>query len=287
MDIQIRPAEKQDIPRCGEIMYEAFKGIAEGHNFPPDFPHSDAAAGLLGMLHEDPNFGGFVAEDDEGPIASIFVSRRSPVGGISVLTVAPDKQDQSVGRSLMEHGMSHLEEHGHTRQQLVQAAYHNRSLCLYAKLGFVASEMLSNMTNEPIDAEVPPDRTVRAATKKDAEACNALCSDVHGYDRAAEVDAAIEQGRAKVVKANDRITGYTTGVGFTGHGVGRSNRDLQALIASADEFGGPGLLIPTENGELFRWCLENGLRLRQQFLLMDTEPSGDPQDGVHWRAVLC
>lgn len=60
----------------------------------------------------------------------------------------------------MKHAMRHLEEHGHPRQQLIQTAYHNRSLCLYAKLGFVATDMVSNMTGGSVDAEVPG-RTVR------------------------------------------------------------------------------------------------------------------------------
>ena len=83
------------------------------------------------------------------------------------------------------------------------------------------------------------------------------------------------------------ISGYTTGVGFTGHGVGRSNDDLKALIASADDFAGPGILIPTGNAELFQWCLENGLRFRQQFIRMDTDPSDAPGKGVYWPAILC
>lgn len=282
---RIRSADAPDIEPCAEIMFRAFEDIAEQHNFPPDFPDSDAAASLLGMMQEDPNFDGFVAEQHGEIIGSIFVSRRSPVGGISVLTVAPEAQNQSVGRSLMQHGMNHLTEHGHTRQQLAQAAYHNRSLCLYAKLGFAATEMLSNMTYHPIQAKVP-DRTVREATTDDTEACNTLCRRVHGFHRSAEVAMAIEQGTALVVEDANGVTGYTTGVGFTGHAVGRNNQDLKALIASADEFTGPGILIPTANAELFRWCLDNGLRLRQQFILMDTAPSGPLDEGVYWPAVL-
>ena len=185
----------------------------------------------------------------------------------------------------MQHGMGLLEEHGHARQQLVQAAYHNRSLCLYAKLGFIASEMLSNMTGGPIKADIRG-RTVRPANKGDADACNELCRNVHGFDRAGEVVGAIVQGTAAVVESAGRITGYTSGVGFVGHGVGESNEDLKALIASVDEFAGPGILIPTSNGELFRWCLKNGLRVVQQMILMDTAPSGPP-NGAYWPAVLC
>lgn len=282
---EFREVQAGDVPACGAVMYEAFRDIAERHNFPPDFPSADAAGGLLATMLEAPGFGALLAEEDGKVIGSIFVSLRSPVGGISAVTVDPKVQNRSVGRQLMDRGMGLLAEHGHARQQLVQAAYHNRSLCLYAKLGFVAAEMLSNMRGGGIRAKVAG-RTVRAAGTGDAGARNALCRKVHGFDRAGEVANAIAQGTAAVAESGGRITGYSTGVGFTGHGVGESNDDLKALIASVDEFDGPGILIPTANGELFRWCLEHGLRLVQQMTLMDTAPSG-PANGAYWPAVLC
>ncbi len=91
---------------------------------------------------------------------------------------------------------------------------------------------------------------------------------------AAEVASAIAQDLASVVEHEGRITGYTTGVGFIGHGIGMANDDVKALIASADEFAGPGILIPTGNNELFTWCLDHGLRVVQQMTLMDTAPTG-------------
>ncbi len=285
MTTELRTAQPNDIPACGQVMYVAFRDIAAQHNFPPDFPSAGVAAGLLNEMMEAPGFDAFVAEEDGQIVGSIFVSRRSAVGGISVITIDPKVQDRGLGRRLMEHGMGSLVERGHERQQLVQAAYHNRSLCLYAKLGFVATEMLSNMTGEAIKADVPG-RVVRPASDDDADSCNALCRRVLGFDRAGEMARAIVQGTAAVVESGDRITGYTTGVGFVGHGVGESNEDLKSLIASVDEFAGPGILIPTSNGELFRWCLENGLRVVQQTILMDTAPSGPP-NGSYWPSVLC
>jgi hypothetical protein len=65
---------------------------------------------------------------------------------------------------------------------------------------------------------------------------------------------------------------------FFGHTVAESNLDLQALIAAADGFGGPGILVPTRNAELFRWCLANGLRVVEPMTLMSiglyNEPAG-------------
>jgi len=285
MAVLFRNAEPDDLPACASAMYEAFKDIADRHNFPPDFPSAEIAGGLLGFMLDTAGFTATVAEEDGSVMGSIFVSHRSTVGGISVITVDPKFQNHTVGRQLMDQGMTLLRERGHKRQQLVQAGYHNRSLCLYAKLGFEASEMLSNMSGEPISAKVEG-RTVRAATSDDVEACNALCRKVHGFDRAGELAAAVAQGGATVAESAGGITGYSTSVGFVGHGVGETNDDLKALIAAAKEFAGPGILIPTANGELFRWCLENGLRLVQQMTLMDTAPVG-PANGVYWPSVLC
>jgi predicted N-acetyltransferase YhbS len=284
-NVELRPAEADDIPASATAMYEAFRDIAERHNFTPDFPSAEVAGGLLNALLGVPDVDAFVAEQDGKIAGSIFVSRRSPVGGISIVTVDPDVQNNTIGRRLMLHGMDCLDRQGHTRQQLIQAGYHSRSLCLYAKLGFIATDLLSNMYGGPVNEEFPG-RTVRQATDGDADACNALCQKVHGYDRGGEVAGAISQGNALVVESDGGITGYTTGVGFVGHAVGANNDDLKALIASVDKFMGPGVLIPTTNGELFRWCLEKGLRVSQQLTLMDTAPAGPPK-GAYWPSVLC
>jgi hypothetical protein len=105
-----------------------------------------------------------------------------------------------------------------------------------------------------------------------------VCWKVHGHDRGGELAAAIQQGIATVVERDGRITGYSTGVKFFGHSVGETNPDLEALIAAAPGFEGPGFLVPTRNAELFRWCLANGLRVVEPMTLMSVglynEPAG-------------
>ena len=123
-----------------------------------------------------------------------------------------------------------------------------------------------------------PGRTVRSAVEADLDACNRVCRQVHGHERGGELHDAIGQGTATVVERDGRITGYATTVGFFGHAVGASNADLQALIGCAREFAGSGLLVPTRNAELFRWCLAHGLRVVQPMTLMSlglmNEPAG-------------
>jgi hypothetical protein len=53
---------------------------------------------------------------------------------------------------------------------------------------------------------------------------------------------------------------------------------MQALIASVESFGGSGILVPSRNSALLRWCLANGLRVVQPMTLMSiglyNEPAG-------------
>jgi hypothetical protein len=159
----------------------------------------------------------------------------------------------------------------------VQAAWHNRSLSLYTKLGFDVREPLACMQGSPLKKQIPG-YAVREATEADLAECNRLCQKIHGHDRAGELRDAITQGTARVVEHAGQIVGYTTVIGFFGHAVAEADTALKALIADAKEFAGPGFLLPTRNADLFRWCLNNGLRVIQPMTLMTVglynEPSG-------------
>jgi len=74
-------------------------------------------------------------------------------------------------------------------------------------------------------------------------------------------DATQSTKAASVVEHHGHITGYTTGIAFFGHSVAETNRDLMALIGAESEFGRPGFLLPTQNHEVFEWCLEAELKL--------------------------
>lgn len=161
--------------------------------------------------------------------------------------------------------------------RLVQTAYHDRSLALYTKLGFDTRETLSKIDGPPPRVAFPG-YVVRSATSADVTACNALCRRVHGHDRGGELRDGISQGTARVVEHLGRITAYATDIAFFSHAVAETNQGLKALIGAASGFPGGGFLLPTRNGELFRWCLENRMRLVFQMTLMTiglyNEPAG-------------
>ena len=277
MDITLRPAAQNDAPEAGRVLYEAFKSLADRHGFPADFPSVDFASGLLGMLIDHPAFYAVVAEHAGKVVGSNFMDERSPVLGIGPVSVDPATQNRGVGRRLMQDVLDRAASRGAPGVRLLQAAYHNRSLCLYARLGFQTREPLSVMQGPPLGASFAGYQ-VRPAQPTDVAACNRLCRDIHGFDRAAELRDAIGQNTATVVEHLGEISGYATLLGFFGHTVARTNRDLMALIAAAPEFPGPGFILPTRNHQVFAWCLGSGFKLVMQMTLMTiglyNEPSG-------------
>jgi predicted N-acetyltransferase YhbS len=273
----LRPGRIEDIDKVGKIIFEAFSAIADKHGFPPDYPSVDVARGLASSLLSNSRFYSVVAEDTSTGedkrmvVGSNFLDERSNlVAGVGPLTIDPKYQNKGTGRQLMINVLERAKNKNFPAIRLLQASYHNRSLALYTSLGFEVREPISTMQGKPIQ-ETIPGRSVRTATESDIESCNAICKAVHGHDRNGELRDSVKQGSAKVVLHGYKITGYTCGLTYFNHSVGLTNDDLKALISSAatgDYYEGPGILIPTRNTQLFRWCLDNGLRLVQQLTLM-------------------
>jgi predicted N-acetyltransferase YhbS len=277
MDIKLRAATPDDAQRCGTICYEAFKAIANQHNFPPDLPSAEVTIGLLSKLIANPRFYGVVAEIDDEIVGSNFMDERSGIAGIGPITIDPAAQDRAVGRALMHDCMRRAAERQVPGVRLVQAGYHTRSLSLYTKLGFVTREPLAVMQGSPLGVQIPG-YTVRKAIEPDLSACDRVCFKVHGIDRSAQVLDAIKEEAATVVEHDGHVTGYATVVGFFGHAVAQTDDGLKALIGAASVFAGPGFLLPIRNYELFRWSLDNGLRIVEPMTLMSlgiyNEPAG-------------
>lgn len=282
--LHIRRATPADAEICGKICFEAFRGIAEQHNFPWDVPNPETSIGLLSMIFSHPGFYSVVAEQDGKIIGSNCLDERTSIAGLGPITVDPNVQNRAAGRRLMQAVMDRAIERKFAGIRLVQAAFHNRSLSLYAKLGFVAREPLSCMQG-PAMQKLLPGYRVRPATAADLAACNNLCARVHGHDRSGELGDAVQEGTAVVAESRGRITAYASAIAFFGHAVGETNEDVQALLAAAKTFEGPGILVPTRNAALFCWCLENGLRVVQPMTLMTIGLYNEPV-GAYLPSIL-
>ena len=276
-NVAIRTALPEDAAACGQICYDAFSTINAAHGFPCDFPGPEAATGVLSMMFSAPGIYSVVAEHEGRIVGSNCLDERSVIAGVGPITVDPHAQNLGVGRSLMQVVMDRANEQGAAGIRLVQAAFHNRSLSLYASLGFDIREPLACMQGRTAQ-RIVAGCTVRPAEPADLEACNALSRRVHGFDRGKDLAHAIEHGTAQVVERGGNITAYATSLAFFGHATAETNPDLEALIASVESFDGPGILVPSRNNALFRWCLANGLRVVQPMTLMSVglynEPAG-------------
>jgi len=277
LEITIRRAKPEDAAAAAKICYNAFSTINATHGFPCDFPNAEVPAGLLSQLFNNPGVYCCVAEIDGRIVASNCMDERSMIRGVGPITVDPTTQNAGVGRSLMLDVLERARSQNAPGVRLVQAAFHNRSLSLYTKLGFDIREPLACMQGRTRERGIPG-CTVREARSADLDACNGLSLRVHGFDRGVDLAHAIEEKSALVVERGGAITGYATSLAFFGHATAETNVDLQALLASVESFGGPGILVPTRNSALFRWCLENGLRVVQPMNLMSiglyTDPAG-------------
>jgi GNAT superfamily N-acetyltransferase len=282
--VRIRQAVAADVGACAQICYDAFTVINREHNFPPELPSPEAAAGFLGMLFSHPGFYCVVAEVDGRVVGSNCLDERSTIAGLGPITVDPSVQNRSIGRTLMKAIMDRASERGFPGLRLLQATFHNRSLSLYTKLGFDPRELMVVMHGNAIGERIEG-CNVRPATLEDIDPANQVCESVHGHNRAAELRDAIQQGTALVVERQGRITGYAAGFGYLGHAVGESNVELKALISAIPEFPRPGIIVPARNADLFRWCLTKQLRVFQPMTLMTIGLYNEPR-GAYLPSVL-
>lgn len=275
--LHLRPGTPEDADRCAQVFWESFAGLANRHAFPIEPVAPEFTAMMAPMWLSHPSYECVVAESGGAVVGCAFLDRRDWVIGIGPICVAPEAQDAGIGRAMTECLLQRCREYGAPAIRLVQTAYHYRSLALYAKLGFVVREPISVVAGQPLGISVPG-RSVRAAMLDDVPACNAVCDSVHGHNRGAELAQGVGMGMAVVAETDGAVTGYATGFGYGFHAVGRDNADLMALIGSAEGILGLGILVPSRNAQLLRWCLDNGLQIVQQSTLMTLgdyqEPTG-------------
>lgn len=273
---RVRTATPTDAAVCGRICFDAFATINREHGFEPEFPSGEVATNVMGMLFGHPNFYCVVAETDGRIAGSNCLDERGVIAGVGPITIDPAIQNQGIGRVLMNDVLERAHQKNFAGVRLLQSTFHNRSMSLYTKLGFVVREPMSVMKPPPLKP-VLPGFQVRLAVEADAEVCGALCEAVHGHNRAGELRDGIGMGTAVVVERDGRITGYATGFGYFGHAVAENNASLKALIAAGENYMGPGIIVPTRNHEIFRWCLESGFRVFGPMTLMTIGLYNEPQ----------
>lgn len=278
MAAELRPATAADAETCGQIIYEAFKGIAEQHGFPPDFPSPDVATQLAGLFIAHPAIFAVAAENGGRIVGSNFLHERDRVYAVGPISVAPSLQAQGIGRRLMQAVLERGREARAIR--LVQDAFNTRSFSLYASLGFTVREPLMLMHGTP---KSRPNRgfTVRPLAAADVEPCSALCEAAHGTTRGNELRDALPMFTPFVVERGGRITGYLSAATLwpLNHGIAETEEDMKALLLGAGAASSEPLsfLFPIRQSDLLRWCLSEGIRVVKPMNLMSLGWYREPQ----------
>lgn len=273
----LRAGTPDDATDCGRICQQAFTDVATRHGYASLFPSVEQATGFMSGLLSTPSFYAVVAEVDGRVVGSGFLSEwNTVVAGVVIISIDPTAQAHGVGGRLMRALTERAAEAGFAAVRLVQETYNRQSFSLYSKLGFEVREMLVRLDGQPERSAISG-YGVRPATLADALECDALCARVHGHDRAGELRHWINEGTARVVEHDGRITGYMTGLGAGWHAVGESNEDMKALIGSGCEAGGGGFLVPARDSALLDWCLSQGLRVAELHTLMGTGLYNEPK----------
>jgi predicted N-acetyltransferase YhbS len=283
--VTLRPVEPGDIEPCAQILFDAFGGFHDHHRFPRDFPMLEAATGLMEAWIPHPSVWGVVAEIEGRIVGSNFLDERGPIRGVGPITVDPECQNAGVGRRLMAAVMDRGE--GASGIRLLQDAFNMRSLSLYESLGFDVKEPVAVITGKPRSDPVQGVE-VRPLDDGDLDECAALCTKVHGFERTNELRDSTQAFVPFVAVRDGRIVAYASSVTFwpMNHGVAESEDEMETLLrgAAAAVEEPLAFLVPLRTG-LFRWCLEEGLRLVKPMNLMAIGEYREPQ-GSWFPSVL-
>ena len=269
MAIELRRTAGGDAETCARIMYEAFKGVADRHGFPPAMPSMDVARRVATLFIGLPALYSLVAIQGDTPVGVIFLDEGDPIRGVAIVAVDPAAQRGGIGRALMRAALERA--HGAPGVRLVQEAYNAGSMGLYTSLGFSVKEPLVRVSGRPRNAPAEGVE-IRPWTVADIGECERLCQWVHGITRTDDLHDATRLFTPFAARREGRITAYTYAVhgGILAWGVAETEADMRALLLGiAAAVPDPlSLHLPTRQEGLFRWCLEQGFRIEKPLTLM-------------------
>lgn len=270
MSIEIRPIRQEDAEACGRICHEAFKTLAERHNFRPDFPTPESAIQLAQAFCSSPQVFGVVAEKDGRIVGSNYLWEYDEIRAVGPITVDTSAQSKGAGRRLMEAVIERGQ--GSEGIRLVQDSFNMASLSLYTSLGFDVKEPLVVMEGE-LKGELPSGIEVRPIRSDDFEECGELCRRAHGVERTNELKNTPPFLKSFVAVREGRIKAYASAPNFwvLNHAVAETVDDMKALLVGAGNLseGQPvSFLLPSRQSDLFRWCLKKGIRALKPMTLM-------------------
>lgn len=261
----VLPENAEDV---GTLVYEAFRDIAQRHNFDPAFESPELAQLIVRLLAQTEGYESYLLTEDGRPLACNFGDERDEVIGVGPVAVAVDQQGRGLGRQVMEALLERAERGGFASVRLLQAAYNMQSFALYHRLGFEVKDALAVLLGRPSADEAPRDR-LREYTAGDLDACDALHREVLGFGRRHDIEFMANMAPPVLVERDGQLAGYLTRFPgeevFVTHGAARDERALRDLIIGTAKAAPAELrfALPTSMAETLRWAMGAGFRLME------------------------
>jgi predicted N-acetyltransferase YhbS len=251
------------------VLHAAQSDLAARHGLVPDVASAAEAAAHAAALLRDPGVFGVVAELAGQVVGASFLQERDEVRGIGPTAVSPSLQGAGIGRRLMTAVLDRAEGVGSAR--LVQDASSLPATALHAALGFEVKAPLILLQGHP-RAVADPAVRVRAMREGDVETCDGLFAAAHGLSRLQELRHGLRHRSPLVAERHGRITGYLAAPWEwrANHAVAETAADMMAMLAGAAALRSApvGLLLPSRQSDVLRWCLEAGMRAVKPMLLL-------------------
>lgn len=280
MNITIRLMTQEDVETCGRVCFEAFKSLADRHNFLPDFPTPEFSVQLATFFFSNPQMYAIVAENEDGEIVgSNYLWEYDAIRAVGPISVAPNMQAKGTGKKLMDAVMQRGA--GSEGIRLVQDAFNTASMSLYTKFGFDVKEPLVRIEGV-VNGDIPAGIDVHPIRETDMAQCTDLCRRTHGIERTHELRHTPPFLTSFVAVRDGRVTAYASAPHFwaLNHAVAEREEDMQALLTGAGTLSGRqplSFLLPTRQTNLFRWCLKQGMRVIKPSTLMSAGRYEEPR----------
>lgn len=296
-DIMYRQAKRQDLVEVTNLTRSAFDGLLKEHGFwesspfassrLPPVPQSGPFPWFEMGLKED--LGGFWVAELGIELAGFALSWvRGSLWYLAHLFVLPKHQGHDIGRNLMELAMKHHKESAITNRALVTLAYNPVSISLYSRYGIYPREpaywMECSSENVKGIDERSKLKSRRAenfqTTRKTLTWIDERCI---GYPREKNHEFFFSQPsyRCYVFSSHDEPVGYAyvTENGRVGPAATISGEFFKDVVQSTLGFAGleekassVSITATGSNIELMKMAFSYGMKIRDNFLFMSSEP---------------
>ncbi|MDD2310075.1 MAG: GNAT family N-acetyltransferase [Desulfuromonadaceae bacterium] len=215
MSTVIRDMTRSDIDRVGEILYDAFTGVAAKYGYPPVMNCVQEGKAWAWAMSRYVSSEGIVAEVDGRVAGVVFLNKRGDVGGGGPMAIDPDFQGKTIAPQLMAAFLERAKSLSSIR--VVQEAFNPTSFSFQYAYDFMpVADLLDLVLNGRARQHPDLHGNVSELT---AEGLDELCSyDMprSHFDRRTDLAYFIRWGKVLVYRDAGEIHGYLACLPGTG-----------------------------------------------------------------------